>query len=324
MFSFRHKPEGSGGHDKEDKHLSRDAEDYIKKLADSVIKKARPQNGEPDESTSWSEIEEKAPKPPAANRRPAAKRSAKPATEPGRKPAPKKAQAEKPALEPATGEGAGREELREEAAKRGESPEELYYDEKGLLLEGTIIAFEEGGMGIFHKTLPQKDYDVVYMLAEDGTAKPQGMPLYNYDILPVGRMDRRHLGLIMQAGAWERDLIVFNLARYEDRDKIPHYTGEMEAPTEQAARPDPREMKAQGDEEKLVRGRELSIAFGPDKTWTAVYWGKDELGDVVAHKTHGKWALMHLELDRFQNSMRFGKVLGRDEMREMEKDFLPQ
>ena len=323
MFSFRHKPEGTGGHDKEEKRLSRDAEDYIKKLADSLIKKSRHEEAPPGKDRPfWSEIEEEAPKPPS-NRRTEPKRPARqPSRQSEKSPEKKAKHAPKPAPEQSA--APTRDELRQEAQERGESPEEMYYDEKGMMREGTIISFEDGGMGVFQKTLPQKGYDVVYMLEEDGTAKPQGMPLYNYDILPVGLMSRKHLSLIAQASAWERDLIVFNLTRYEDREKIPPYTGEMEAPTEQAARPDPREMKAQGDDDQLVRGRRISIPFGEGKTWEAVYWGKDELGDVVAHKTHGTWSLMHLELGRFRNSMKLGEVLDYKELHEMEKDFIPE
>lgn len=316
MFSFRHKPEGSGGQGDEEKHLSHDAEDYIKKLADSFIQKAGPsKDPDTDERPSWTEAEKKAPK--VASRRPVSKRREE-------SPAEQHPQEKPPAKEKPAAGGASREELRAATAEAGKTPEELYYDEKGNLLPGSIIAFEDGGMGIFQKTLPQKDYDVVYMLESDGNSKPQGMPLYNYEYKPVGRMSREHMSLVTRSNTWERDLILFSLTNYEDRDKIPAYSGEMETPTEQAGRPDPREMSDKGDDEKLVRGREISIPFGPGKAWDAVYWGQDELGDVVAHKTHGSWALMHLELDRFRKSITYGEVLDGKKLKEMEKDFIPE
>ncbi|MCE5230670.1 hypothetical protein LLG95_13905 [bacterium] len=54
--------------------------------------------------------------------------------------------------------------------------------------------------------------------------------------------------------------------------------------------------------ETLRRGQRLEFVSGIRK-WCAVYWGKDDEGHVIAHKTFKDWALMHLDLKEYLDKL---------------------
>jgi hypothetical protein len=129
---------------------------------------------------------------------------------------------------------------------------------------------------------------------------------------------------------WNRDLIAPNCKNKEDVDRIPDpgETDEEEAQPEAARETGDARGKSEDSEpnshevEDLVaseaaskvveepprgkmrirRGQRLTLKFG-NRNWEAVYWGKDKKGSVVAHMTHGHWTLMHLDLNRFKETM---------------------
>ena len=70
----------------------------------------------------------------------------------------------------------------------------------------------------------------------------------------------------------------------------------------------------------VTRGRRVLIHFGPGKAWEAVYWGQDDQGAVVAHRTHNRWSLMHLDLARFRDTMEVGEELDAEEIADVERD----
>jgi hypothetical protein len=165
------------------------------------------------------------------------------------------------------------------------------------------------------------------------------MPLYNYSVEPVGRLSAACLDAIVSGNRWERDMIVFHLLRYQDRVHIPALSNNgtdwqdaepiansenlsqmsVQKLTPEMLRSDYR--PEEPEKPALTRGRELTIEFGPSQKWKAVYWGKDELGHVVAHNTHDEWSLMHLDLNRFKDNIAFGNIVPQDTIRAMEKDF---
>ncbi|MCC5878036.1 MAG: hypothetical protein JJU11_17600 [Candidatus Sumerlaeia bacterium] len=216
-----------------------------------------------------------------------------------------------------------------------------FYDAAGRFIPGTILVFEDGSMGIYRSFNADKDYDIVYQLQKNGTAKPHGMPLYAYEVEPVGRVSQACIEQVVKTGEWERDMIVFHLLKYRDRVHIPVIDEDApeendtvnssdnvsrisvsKLPPEQLA-PDAPEVHDPPKEDKpaLVRGRRVSINFGGNQAWEAIYWGKDELGHVVVHNTHDKWSLMHLDLDRFKDTMVFGSMATPEDIARMEKDF---
>lgn len=216
-----------------------------------------------------------------------------------------------------------------------------FYDETGRFIPGTILIFEDGSMGVYRSFNPDKDYDIVYQLQGDGTARPHGMPLYAYDVEPIGRLSSSCLDQLVKSGRWERDMIVFHLLKYKDRVHIPRIevvrddeqqVGSSDTVSRWSVQKlspeqlepgvfDQREESAQEEKPALVRGRKFSISFGGQQRWDAIYWGKDELGHVVVHNTHDKWSLMHLDLNRFKETMIFGDMCSDEEIRRMEKDF---
>ncbi|MCC6546893.1 hypothetical protein IT570_06960 [Candidatus Sumerlaeota bacterium] len=212
------------------------------------------------------------------------------------------------------------------------------HDADGRLLPGTIFVLEDGAMGVYRERNDAKEYDVVYMLKPTGRAAPQGMPLGNYDVETVGRLTQGMLDQITSSGRWDRDMIVFHLLKFKDHVHVPEISvnapvapSEVPIPGTQEAtvsswtikKPTSSDLHAPVEEKPaLSRGREFTIQFGgAHQRWSAVYWGKDEMGHVVAHKTHEKWTLMHLDLNRFKETLQFGEVVGQGIISEMERDF---
>lgn len=202
-------------------------------------------------------------------------------------------------------------------------------DENGQFLPGTILVFEDGSVGLYKEPNPAKEYDIVYMLRNSGRVSAQGIAVSNYDVEPIGRLSPAVFDSLVQNNAWERDMMVFHLLRYKDRTHIPEIVSQEQPPSraETYSRHQVRKLETdetlfeEPEKPKLVRGRQLTIQFSPGQKWSAVYWGQDELGHVVAHHTHDKWALMHLDLDRFKDSMSFHEIVGDDVITKMQRDF---
>lgn len=215
----------------------------------------------------------------------------------------------------------GRSEWVREVPMRGED---------GGFLPGTILVLEDGTLAVYREYVPAKEYDLVYQLNENGRAVPQGLPLHNYDVEPIGRVSLLVLDRLSRENRWDRDMIVFHLLQYKDVAHVPRM---MEAGSRGAGSSTIVPKLSEADlnptatpplpEERpqMTRGRRMTIDFGPGRTWEAVYWGKDELGHVVAHHTHERWALMHLDLNRFKESVTWGDILAPDALAKMEKDF---
>lgn len=205
----------------------------------------------------------------------------------------------------------------------------------GEFLPGTILVFEDGMMGVYKERNQRKDYDIVYILDAKGRANPQGIPLENYGVEPVGRLSSSCMELVVSNNRWERDMIIFHLLKYRDRAYVPTITenphdaepiansehlSQMSVQKLTPAMLQPDYKDEEPEKPALIRGREMTIEFGPGRKWKAIYWGKDELGHVVAHNTHDSWSLMHLDLNRFKDTIVFGNIVGQDVIRQMERD----
>ncbi|GEM_PF-2438248 len=82
------------------------------------------------------------------------------------------------------------------------------------------------------------------------------------------------------------------------------------------------QMNGTNGDGQLVRGRRLRVSFGPGKSWEAIYWGRDLLGAILAHRTHAQWSLMHLDLDRFKDSLDYGEILNSDDIAAIQREIL--
>jgi hypothetical protein len=199
----------------------------------------------------------------------------------------------------------------------------------GAYLPGTILYFEDQTVAIYRGEMKDKDYEMVYELAATGRLKPQGIPLASYDVRPLGRIAPAYLEKLMTGLKWDRDLLIFHLLEYEDCMLIPQIVAQSnDTPAPQSSTsvaklslsPDASGSSAP-PANPFVRGRKLTIVFGT-QTWNAVFWGSDELGTVVAHKTHEHWALMHLDLKRFKQGMVIGDMASGAEVAAIESDLV--
>ena len=179
----------------------------------------------------------------------------------------------------------------------------------------------------------------------------------------VGSLPAPVLNDLLRKMRWTRDTIVFHCYCYEDVLKLPAMdpAAKTSAPTMQepavqepttpqpaapppsssapksapasapAATEPPRattETAPPPAEEPagngtLHRGQHLKIKFG-DKLWEAVYWGKDNQGSVVAHRTYDHWSLMHLDIERFGNDLAAGDEVDMGLLKEIEQSLATQ
>ncbi|MDX2177212.1 MAG: hypothetical protein SF028_12165 [Candidatus Sumerlaeia bacterium] len=188
----------------------------------------------------------------------------------------------------------------------------------GAYLTGTILFFEDETIAVYRGKMKDRDYDLVYALTPSGRVKPQGIPIANYDVRAIGRIAPNYLDHLATNLRWERDLVIFHLLDYEDVRLIPEVFESGGESKSSSAVPLPN-FTTPPPEQLLVRGRRVSIKFG-STGWEAVYWGKDELGSIVAHRTHERWALMHLDLKRFSGGVEYGAMLQPSELSAVEAD----
>lgn len=215
-----------------------------------------------------------------------------------------------------------------------------FYDAQNNLIPGTMLLFEDGTVGVFKESKPEKDYDIVYMLRHTSEAVPEGIPLYNYEAEPIGRLSPALLEQMIRSGRWDRDMMVFHLLKFKDHLHIPQIDLNTQ-PTSQQIPSSDRVSKwtvpkiesvpftpnthlppspPEPEKSAMTRGRRMTIGFGPSKQWDAIFWGKDEMGHVVVHQTHGKWTLMHLDLNRFKDTIVLGDLCDEVTLRAIEKD----
>lgn len=189
---------------------------------------------------------------------------------------------------------------------------------------GTILLFDDNTIGIYKEKRPEKEYEVILMLNPDGGVVPQGIALLHYDVRSVGCLPPEFLMRLIRRKTWVRDEIIFHLKAFDYCQNVPEpRPGAMEErrspSSDQNLSQMVRKLPAnQGEEKKrLVTGREIGISFGPGQEWKAIYWGEDELGTVLAHRTNERWALMHLDLRRFKESLVLGELASPEVMKQI-------
>lgn len=186
---------------------------------------------------------------------------------------------------------------------------------------GDIVRLDESTIGVYNRFIPEKEYDVVFILRSDGSMEPQGIPLAAHGAQTIGRLPAAAATRCCTDMVWERDLIVFHLYEFSSTALIPHPTtarglnGRV-VETHHASETPPSEHRS-----PLVRGRRFSVMFG-ERRWEAVYWGHDEQGALVAHNTTGEWSLMHLDLRRFDGSIEYHEILSREQLAQIEQNLL--
>jgi len=225
------------------------------------------------------------------------------------------------------------------------------------LQAGAILSLNDGSVGLFKEAPADKEYQLVYFLEPDGKINPQGVVLKAYKVRHIGQLPADFLADIQRSHRWSRDAIVFHVGHWSDLQFLPpaaSYISGM-APTvggisaqggKGGAVPPPSgeyrrvdgsgsssgytesrsgggaaAMRAPGlpsKDEVFVIGRKFKIKFG-DRDWEAIYWGKDDLGSIVAHCTNRVWSIMHLDLSRFKDNFEAVGMLSEVEINQIKQ-----
>lgn len=189
------------------------------------------------------------------------------------------------------------------------------YDEKGNLpfAPGTIVRLNDDSLGIIKEEIPDREYDLVYMLTLEGKVEPRGVCLFAMGIERLGRLPQEELSKIEKRMAWSRDHLIYYLDHVKLADGIPQPSPGNKPLSNDHQRFD--------DGKSMQRGRCLSVRFG-DKKWEAVFWGEDSTGSIVAHCQQNQWELLHMDLKRFGSSLQTGKLIQGRELREIEESVI--
>lgn len=183
----------------------------------------------------------------------------------------------------------------------------------GVYQPGALLCLNGRMVAVYKQAVPEKEYHLVMVMGPNSTVKTQGIALEGYQVEEIGCLSPEIFERLQQEMRWNRDLLVFHCYSYEDVEKLPQQVVPATTQVAQQGRPaetpsatpqrreeatpepEPEEAPTVGT---LRRGHCVNVRFG-DKSWSAIYWGRDDQGQVVAHKTHKQWSLMHLDLDRF-------------------------
>ncbi|MGF1572109.1 MAG: hypothetical protein ACFCU1_03485 [Sumerlaeia bacterium] len=182
---------------------------------------------------------------------------------------------------------------------------------QGTFPTGTILRLEDQTLCIYKDIRPDKDYEVVLMLLPDGSVKAQGIALETYDLKSIGHLPPEFVLSMQRKKQWTRDEIIYHLSSFDYCAFVPQIQGPQPARASQVIAKPTFNVAAEETEKMLVPGRELTISFGPNQEWKAIYWGEDDLGTIIAHSTNNNWTLMHMDLTRFLESIKYGQVVDR-------------
>jgi len=184
---------------------------------------------------------------------------------------------------------------------------------------GTILKLDNGTLGIYKQPIPNKEYDLIYILNKKGKIEPRGMVIFAYECQVLGRLSEEVLNEMQKTMRWTRDEIIFHLDKFEYTKFIPskfeneHNNNNSQKKTAiiDINKIEPKQTYA------LQRGRKIAITVG-DKVWESIYWGEDDIGTIVAHHTSGEWNLMHIDLKRFGDSVHYKEVIDLEEIKKIE------
>lgn len=188
---------------------------------------------------------------------------------------------------------------------------------EGLPATGAILELATGQIVVFDRDIPEQQVQMVLVLKPDGTVKAEvlnlrfGCQFREIGVLPPKDVLAMHVGQV-----WYRAQVLFHLHNFGDSRVIPTPSAApaAEPPVKREATrgaewPDvetpqlPRvKWSEPGDGPgglTLVRGQRIRITMAPGRSWDAVYWGNNGAEAVVAHQTHGDWAVTYVNLSRF-------------------------
>lgn len=226
------------------------------------------------------------------------------------------------------------------------------------LQPGSLLRLDDGSIAIYKDAVSGKDYALFYFLEPTGRLEPRGIFLEQYEKQKIGQLSPSVLAQMIERKQWDRDAVIFHLDHYDYSSCIPRPDGSGNATpsgnsngfrerpqTGHDATPTPYERRpaTQSDvsttrsstgratppsgvprrDALMERGRVLRINVG-GRVWESVYWTEDEIGPIVAHNTNKDWALMHLDLKRFKDSLEYGDVVSYEQLSEIEASLASQ
>jgi hypothetical protein len=190
-------------------------------------------------------------------------------------------------------------------------PEPETREPEGLYARGTLVLWDNDKLAIYDEHQEEKGYDLLYVIEPGGRLQPKGVCLFAYDPQAVGLLSTGIYEWMTKSMQWDKDALMAHLEDPSVAEKVPILEGAGAAAAASG--------QANGrNNGKFVRGQTFSIRMGSNQ-WTGVYWGRDQLGTVVAHNTNRVWNLMHLDLKRFDQSLELGDVLSSERVNEIEQ-----
>lgn len=182
---------------------------------------------------------------------------------------------------------------------------------KGMFPKGTLVLWDGDRLGIYVEHQEDKGYDLLFVVESGGKLQPKGVCLFAYDPIRVGMLSDGIYQWMSKTMQWNRDAIMYHLEDPSIASRIPALDdpGANGGPAPGTNNPN--------NGGKLVRGQKFTIKMG-DHLWRGVYWGRDQIGSVVAHDTNREWSLMHLDLARFASSLQLGEMMPPKQIDEIE------
>ena len=139
--------------------------------------------------------------------------------------------------------------------------------EQTLPVEGAILCFSAGEIAIFNRDIPSKNYQLVYMLNDDGTLSPKGIYLNGHEYEEIGSLPPAQMNVIQTALSWNRDVIVYHLNRFEDTHLIPNPSVSQSLPPRAIS--EPAETSEDDDPAPQARTNKVSVEKRLDQSPSA-------------------------------------------------------
>ena len=184
----------------------------------------------------------------------------------------------------------------------------------GLPAVGAILELSTGQIVVFDRDVDEQQIQMVLELRADGTVKAEAVNLrFGCQYREIGALPAKDV-LAMHVGqVWHRAQLLFHLHEFADSHLVPvtpvREPEVKREPTRNADWPDveaPQLPRVKWSEPgngpgglPLHRGQRVRISMGHNRSWDAVYWGNSGAEAVVAHQTHGDWAITNVNLSRF-------------------------
>ncbi|MCX7045990.1 MAG: hypothetical protein NTX50_10965 [Candidatus Sumerlaeota bacterium] len=211
---------------------------------------------------------------------------------------------------------------------------------------GDILWLDDGTVVVYRQPVPNQQKEYAYQLAEKGALEVRSLVLAHYHPRLLGRLNSDLLRLFIRDKHWVRDAVLYHLDHWSFGRYLPSSNGSHlnEEPAPDAPAPDAQEpalnfaaegaLRAANEDipaalqdnpnapPTLRRGVQVTIRHGVH-AWEAVYWGRNDKGDIVAHRTAQFWQLAHVDLKHFGDQVEIGAVLSEQEINDIADAIMP-